>query len=921
MFFKTLKTLFLLCIAVSVVFAGNNWSITDSKGSQPTLVGAPQGWSPTDEDSSIFFENFESGFGDWTTVDVTAPGFMWHPDDYNAYAGNSWWCGDSLIGGYDNHWLQYLVSPTLDFSTVSNPVLTFKMYYCVEDPAGTTAPYDGWDGCNVWQSTDDGVNWEVITPTFPAYDRQSLYSFGYEWGMGPDIPGWCGASGGPADTTWVDAQFSLSGAVGNSQVKIRFAFCSDPAYCTIGNPGIIGMFVDDVSIDDGATNLLSNNADDPPYPSEFTFDTGPTSGDWWIIDDQTYAPQSPSHCATCVIENHYNLSNALVTPWISLPVDFNIYYTFWLWCDMLDFSGGGGTTLEDYYIVEGTTDGVTWLKDEFGFHDYGDDHRPGGASVGWEEYLPSDPYNGNVYLDLTAYNGQDIKLRWRVTTDDNDDGGIGSGLHIDDFNVWVTTMLANDVGATALQIPFPTSLSNSTVTGTVTLYNFGSQNQSSVPAFARVDHSSIFPLAPWAIINSLESVEKQFSWNMAGVELGNHYWEAYTQLLSDEDHSNDTTSASYVTVTPEHIFELGYDARMYWVTSYLYFSHEPGGGPMCRFVPAEHDLPEPVDIVDAEILFHSTGYCTIHLFDAGTATSPGPELYNEYIFVNQTIPNWMTVDLTGVPEMADRTEPFWIWIESEDENTAQNCGNDAYFGEGHYFGYDGNSANPTDLYEFYIRVMALNEAAPLLELSADTVWFDSIAVGDTSRYFYTIYNLAEAGEMVVNDIVVNPISPNNTFWLTDTTIVPVTILAGDSLEFELLFVPILGLPSSYYATDMEIYCDGYPHYAEVPLRVCSPTGVEDKGGSYKPEVYALHQNYPNPFNPETTIRFSLAKAGHTTIRVYNTLGEEVAKLANGVMEAGLNAIVFDATAMASGIYFYTIESGDFKSVKKMVLMK
>ena len=342
---------------------------------------------------------------------------------------------------------------------------------------------------------------------------------------------------------------------------------------------------------------------------------------------------------------------------------------------------------------------------------------------------------------------------------------------------------------------------------------------------------------------------------------------------------------------------------------------------MCRFVPAEHDLPEPVDIVDAEILFHSTGYCTIHLFDAGTATSPGPELYNEYIFVNQTIPNWMTVDLTGVPEMADRTEPFWIWIESEDENTAQNCGNDAYFGEGHYFGYDGNSANPTDLYEFYIRVMALNEAAPLLELSADTVWFDSIAVGDTSRYFYTIYNLAEAGEMVVNDIVVNPISPNNTFWLTDTTIVPVTILAGDSLEFELLFVPILGLPSSYYATDMEIYCDGYPHYAEVPLRVCSPTGVEDKGGSYKPEVYALHQNYPNPFNPETTIRFSLAKAGHTTIRVYNTLGEEVAKLANGVMEAGLNAIVFDATAMASGIYFYTIESGDFKSVKKMVLMK
>ena len=88
----------------------------------------------------------------------------------------------------------------------------------------------------------------------------------------------------------------------------------------------------------------------------------------------------------------------------------------------------------------------------------------------------------------------------------------------------------------------------------------------------------------------------------------------------------------------------------------------------------------------------------------------------------------------------------------------------------------------------------------------------------------------------------------------------------------------------------------------------------------KKEFY-LHQNYPNPFNPTTTISFSLEKAGHVELTVYNITGQKVVTLANREMNAGVNKVVWDASHLASGIYFYRIASGDFVDIKKMTLIK
>jgi len=88
-----------------------------------------------------------------------------------------------------------------------------------------------------------------------------------------------------------------------------------------------------------------------------------------------------------------------------------------------------------------------------------------------------------------------------------------------------------------------------------------------------------------------------------------------------------------------------------------------------------------------------------------------------------------------------------------------------------------------------------------------------------------------------------------------------------------------------------------------------------------PLEFTLEQNYPNPFNPSTSIKYSIPENGFVTLDVYNLLGEKVASLVNSVQEAGRYEINFDASNLASGIYIYSLKSGSFNSVKKMLLMK
>jgi hypothetical protein len=85
--------------------------------------------------------------------------------------------------------------------------------------------------------------------------------------------------------------------------------------------------------------------------------------------------------------------------------------------------------------------------------------------------------------------------------------------------------------------------------------------------------------------------------------------------------------------------------------------------------------------------------------------------------------------------------------------------------------------------------------------------------------------------------------------------------------------------------------------------------------------FNLEQNYPNPFNPNTSINYTLAERSNVSIKVYDVLGEEVATLVNTNQDAGAHTINFDASNLASGLYIYTLNAGNFTSSKKMMLLK
>lgn len=90
---------------------------------------------------------------------------------------------------------------------------------------------------------------------------------------------------------------------------------------------------------------------------------------------------------------------------------------------------------------------------------------------------------------------------------------------------------------------------------------------------------------------------------------------------------------------------------------------------------------------------------------------------------------------------------------------------------------------------------------------------------------------------------------------------------------------------------------------------------------FTPLEYSLEQNYPNPFNPVTSINFSIPKSEFVTLKIYNSVGEEVAVLVNKELNAGFHSVNFDAGKLASGVYYYRIKSGSFTETKKMVLLK
>ncbi len=203
----------------------------------------------------------------------------------------------------------------------------------------------------------------------------------------------------------------------------------------------------------------------------------------------------------------------------------------------------------------------------------------------------------------------------------------------------------------------------------------------------------------------------------------------------------------------------------------------------------------------------------------------------------------------------------------------------------------------------------------------------------SSFYHTTGYNVTGYTELEV-DFYFVAISMDNTredFWVQyydgSTWRTVASFAQGIDFDNNVFYHAVVTIPSSSYNfptnARLRFMCDASGNADDVYIDNIEwrGTGGAAKTAPALPESFSLEQNYPNPFNPTTTIEFSLPAAGDVTLVVYNIMGQEVTRLADGHYEAGHHQVEWDASNVATGVYFYRIQAGAITETKKMLLLK
>jgi hypothetical protein len=151
---------------------------------------------------------------------------------------------------------------------------------------------------------------------------------------------------------------------------------------------------------------------------------------------------------------------------------------------------------------------------------------------------------------------------------------------------------------------------------------------------------------------------------------------------------------------------------------------------------------------------------------------------------------------------------------------------------------------------------------------------------------------------------------------TAWTEIPNSFIPGHGTTFEphrYTFTDASTLPGRWHYRLRQVDLDGTTHFSE-PVTISTITSV---GTNSIPGEYSLHQNYPNPFNPVTQIKFDLAEPSQVQLIVYDVLGRQVAELANDNLNAGYHSTSWNASDVASGVYFARLTARDVNGATKL----
>ncbi len=170
-----------------------------------------------------------------------------------------------------------------------------------------------------------------------------------------------------------------------------------------------------------------------------------------------------------------------------------------------------------------------------------------------------------------------------------------------------------------------------------------------------------------------------------------------------------------------------------------------------------------------------------------------------------------------------------------------------------------------------------------------------------------------------NSLLDNPQTNNN----PDANILITALLNGGDYfdHVQGAYYDITNQKWAIYNEDLTPYSVGIKYNIYVANSLGLPTAVEEENNPAAIINFDLQQNYPNPFNPTTQISFSIAEQSQVSLKIYNALGKEIATLVNDIKDAGVHEVNFDGSGLASGVYFYKLQTGKFTQTRKMILIK
>lgn len=841
-----------------------------------------------DGDGDNYLEDYYfSLIGDSSDV---VPQAYFHTSDNGAYQGDSWWCADESIGGYDNEWIQYLDTPPVTIPSSNQYILKAQLQWNIESPLsapGAIDAYpclDGWDAANVRISSDGGNSWSLLTATAEADSYH--FDYGYGWIYNDEAyscdstlsnlsAGWANKQASSTATSepvdWHESTFDLS-AYSGEEVIIRFAFGSDPSWSTADGDPEDGFRIDNIEIIDineESDPIFFDDADNninmiPGYEEfEASLDlyygfydygdvTRPGTNDW-----HTYQPGDAFN----------NNSQMDITPWAGE----SIHMVFIGRTDNNNDSGddGAGLFIDNIHIwkVE-----VIDIPEPMNLQAEAEDNS---IKVTWEA-----PPGGSYDNDPITYN----------------DGSFESGVSMNSGTAIMGTMFNMPYGV------------DSVIVHSVEVYGaVGGSGPTRISAYpVTLGTPDDIPTAQALVTTSPGSWSNaDVNWGFSGSFVVG--MQIDTAIIASIDMDNSPSSHSYA-------YFAGWEPWSEFVSGTTLDDGEFGiratVSTIGQGLTPTFNVYRSVSGSDFNMLFNSSGL-TSNEFTDNFNIQTGVE----YCYKVSAIYEDEEGNLVGPVCITPQTNTTYEILH--DDGTAESSTNDI-FQTGNRFAV---KFTPTDypVRVYSAQVYRQNESYGTAKL---LIYNDNNGMPDSLLKQLLNVNLSPGWSQIsLSDYGID--IDNGSFYIALEEVFSATSIGIDTDNSADASYAYYGSNTGWEAFELTL-----PGALMIRAEVDSASNLQldESLTSVIPLSYELKQNYPNPFNPTTSIEFSMAEDYWARLSIFDMLGREVKVLVDNELIAGNYKYTLYAGDLPSGLYFYQLNVlGGGKMVysdkKKFVLLK